>query len=309
MQNQQPQPSILSSYQNLTALDLTCCRHITDLGLEQIAQLPLLATLSLRHCRHLFWAVDTPSLSHLANLSTLTHLDIATNPLMTASHWQQLTTLRFVHSLDVTASRHLNDDSLQMLSSMTQLLSLNLSMSFVLVGPGLSHLRTLHQLQFLVLTDCRYLTEVSALSGLPALVGLDMRNCAALTDNQFRYLAPLPHLEALSLADCPSLSIETLRFVTTLPSLTELDITNCTFSPWHVDRVLAALCRPVLILGTPVEWPTLFCYQRRDDGSDPIPFSAVPPHFPPQTPREAVTWARYEQLNTPTSRELTAIDQ
>ena len=223
--------SILSSYQNLTTLDLTCCRHITDSGLEQISQLPLLTTLRLRHCRNLFKREDTASLSHLANLSTLTQLDIATNPQMISSHWQQLSTLRFVHTLDVSSSHHLTDDSIYTLSTMTQLRSLNLGLTHGLVGtPGLNHLSALHQLQFLVLTACRNLTDLSALSDLSALVSLDLSICEAITDNQFRYLSPLPYLETLSLAGCTSLSIETLRFVTTLPSLTQLDITRCTFS-------------------------------------------------------------------------------
>ena len=190
----------IDGFPNLTTLDLSFCKALTDLG--PLASLSNLTTLNLNGCTSL------TDLGPLASLSNLTTLNLG--------GWEALTDLRPLASLsnlttlDLSSCKALTD--LGPLASLPNLASLNLRYSKSLAD--LSPLASLSALMALDLSGCERLATVAKLAALPCLETLNLEGTHNIRD--LHRLVDAPSLRELkflrvALRDGVVLAIATRR--------------------------------------------------------------------------------------------------
>jgi hypothetical protein len=154
-------------------------------------------------------------LDSLLPLTSLTELDLATNPVRSPG-WRERPFL----------SSESND--LHPLWKLGTLTSLRLS-GVDISDVGLSILTALGSLRTLALDDCRLVNDFVlrfSLAPLVSLTSLDLSNNSHVTDVGLKSLSPLRSLETLRIGSCPLITGVGLGYLVSLESLTSLDFGN-----------------------------------------------------------------------------------
>jgi Leucine-rich repeat (LRR) protein len=201
--------NLLSAFKNLSTLDLSDCKSLSDL--IPLSGLTNLSTLDLSRCESLS---DLTPLTGLTNLSTLDLYYCKS-----LSDLSPLAGLTNLTTLNLSSRESLND--LSPLAGLTNLTTLNLSNCRSLTD--LTPLAGLTNLSTLYLYGCQSLNDLSPLVGLTNLSTLNLGFCRSLTD--LPPLVGLTNLSTLDLSDCKSLS--DLTPLTGLTNLSTLDLSRC----------------------------------------------------------------------------------
>jgi hypothetical protein len=177
---------IIKEYQNagieITSLDISYCKNITNVGLQRLSALRSLKVLNLNHCLH----ITDKGLSHITVLPSLSEL--------------------YLSDCDIT------DKALSHLSAIRSLTKLVFSHCSKITDRGLESLSTLPSLETLFLWNCDKITDTGLkhLSTIRSLTKLELNNCFQITDQGYQYLSVLP-IKNLSFYGCYKMSDQTLQ--------------------------------------------------------------------------------------------------
>ena len=185
-----------------TAIDLASNRLFADEELvDAVLTFPGLTRLDL--------TVSNVTPEKIAELSTLTQLEellLQDAPLDDAGLVRLLQAMSRLSRLTLRRPGHLTDQGVAAIADCEKLEVLALIEMSQLTGAGLDHLRK-----------------------LPALRSLDLRNCGALTEEDFAQLSKLQGLTELKLGG-PNVNDRVLEQVASLPKLTSLTIEDAEIS-------------------------------------------------------------------------------
>lgn len=231
--------SDLSSLDQLRRLNCRGCYQLTEVGLQQLAALPLrdlnlCGGVNLRSTNaNLPLTIEQLQLSHcdmigsLDGVSRLVHLrDLRLDDChhLTDSSLTALSGLVALHTLDLSSCHELSDISA--LGGLTELRELSLAHNARV--HNLKPLRTLTALQSLSVQGCNIDDDdVWALSGATQLSILNLRHCSNVTDRGLQGLAPLTGMRTLDLHGCQALTDQGLHALSCMTVLQNLLLSDC----------------------------------------------------------------------------------
>lgn len=172
------------SFKSVTALDISCCKGLSDWTLSQIPEyLTKLETLSISGCKEVSlrtWTTLAVKLTSLRNLD-ISRSDISDDMIL---HFSQVSSL-YLKSINLSACKLLTDNGVvSLVKNQTGLLSLKLSCLDITNTSVLAIGKYLAELKSLDLNSCRQVTDYALLSSRALLRKLQLINlysCYQLT--------------------------------------------------------------------------------------------------------------------------------
>ena len=241
--------TLVQRFPNLKVLHLTSCENIRNRDLLIISRSGLhLHTLTLGDDACKPWVTNS-GLEHIAQITSLTSLNLHECKNVTNNGLLALTSLRGLASLSLKGCGKLTNAGLEALQRHTLLTSLNLYGCMRIADKGLLALTQLH-LVSLHLGNTRVKDEgLSYLAQITTLQELHF-DTEELTDVGVAQLTSLTNLQSLALRDCGEVSGDSLSvLVPALPNLISLDLyKNITMDDSQVGRPLEfrGSCCPAL---------------------------------------------------------------
>ena len=216
----------LQENHEITQLDLTNCKNITDAGLAHIKHFQWLKSLKLHDCKK----ITDEGLSHLTGLSQLTLLYLRGSVEITDEGLRlHLTSLSKLKELSLSACDKITDKGLEQLAKLSQLKTLHLRWCKI-TDKGLEQLAKLSQLERLYLRDCNEITDegLNQLAKLTQLTTLELSYCSWLSNEKLGKLSGLTQLTWLKLTGCNNLTDAGLQDqLAGLTQLTSLGLYGC----------------------------------------------------------------------------------
>ncbi|MFW6159159.1 MAG: SUMF1/EgtB/PvdO family nonheme iron enzyme, partial [Planctomycetota bacterium] len=227
---------------HLQYLDLRASRKISDAGMASVGRLTKLRYLGLKDCGQ----IGDTGLRHLAGLAELRHLQLSYNKSLTAEGLQALAEFRELRVLDLMFVKKVDDKTVELLSRLPHLWSLNLSGTRVTSGcvESLARMRSLRSLG-LSGTDMKG-EALAPLASLPALESLGLSGTvgdetlpvvarckslkrlslagAQITDAGLAHLKKLDRLEYLCLNACKKITDGCVRHLRDMLSLNHVEL-------------------------------------------------------------------------------------
>ncbi|MCB1148966.1 MAG: hypothetical protein KDK48_02280 [Chlamydiia bacterium] len=192
---------VIGRLKNLCDINLDGCTFITDRGIEQLKNVPLLQSINLSSCK-----VSDALISRFHTL--------------------------FPDLMSLTLRNNdLSDESIGMLSNLEELFYLDLSWSKRLEGTCLTSLAKLPQLHVLDLSRSTSLNPCHPV--WPFFENLMILNLSRLwiSAQTLHYVSQIPHLMRLNLSFCEGFLEEDLVCLTKIEELRYLDLTHSPISP------------------------------------------------------------------------------
>jgi F-box/leucine-rich repeat protein 14 len=249
--------TIAQQLYRLESLEMFLCKHLSDVGLNYVAQVK-----SLRRFKSPFAAkLSDPGLLALGELSELEVLNLyglssRYNSVTGAGIAELAIRIPSLRSLNVTRCG-ITDDNLETIAGgATQLQELDITQSFDLTDAGLSKLTLFNKLEVLNIGGCHQISDagVAVLGGMPTLRKVDLGGLTKLTDEGVGVLSKMKQLTHLKLFQSdritdkglcnglkdlqqlqelvvgafPKLKDQTVLTVAGLPSLTSVGFPLCT---------------------------------------------------------------------------------
>jgi hypothetical protein len=221
----------------LTSLDLSYCMNITDDALRTLSSaVPTLTHLNLHFCMK----VTDAGMVAVSDLRALTSLDITLVQLTVRG----LLALSSLPALRVLKQISLSDEEAQAVSKMAALTFLDVGS--VGRGPTVEAMRAVSRLpalRSLILKDCNALTDAAliAVSSMPTLTFLDLYACTYITNEAVRAVSRMPAITALDLQSCWKLTDEAALAIRRMPALTALNLHLCSKMTMEGVRAVAEM--------------------------------------------------------------------
>jgi len=162
--------------------------------------------------------LDLESLGYLTNAETLETVELS-SPTLSDEHLKVLNSsaYRCITHLTLRRGKHLTDATLYMISSWIQLKHLTLSELYYITDRGLSHLRSLKNLNDFRLNQIsKHVTGETIVKVLDhigkSLTCLSLARCIQINDEHvFQIIKYIPNIHFFDLDDCPSITGQTLK--------------------------------------------------------------------------------------------------
>mmetsp|Transcript_34712 Transcript_34712/g.98357 ORF Transcript_34712/g.98357 Transcript_34712/m.98357 type:complete len:464 (-) Transcript_34712:373-1764(-) len=215
----------------LRILALNHCQFLTDRGIDHVAQLPMLTSLSVADCHYL---TDLSLNTLQRSTCRLTQLDISGCFGVTSAGLnsflrnagQSLSVLR-LEEMSPTGQFTVTDSTLQIIQQLTLLSSLSLPSNDGFTDDGLKSLASLTGLTSLDLGDCSQVTGrgVQSLAGLTQLTSIDLSSTGIDDESVLQLLKSLKNIRSMQLCACENLTSFTLSHLSIVaPQLEELGL-------------------------------------------------------------------------------------
>lgn len=218
----------LAKMSSLTSLSLINCLRVTNVGIQSLSKLQNLSSLSLKGCRNL----TSTGLEALKENHALTSLNLYGCVRLANNGLQALQNLRLV-SLQLGNTK-VRDEGLAHLAHITTLQELHFETES-LTDAGIIQLSSLTRLETLALRDCAAVSSDSLsqlVPGLPNLISLDLCKNFTMDDAQLsRCLDFLGHVTSLDLRSTP-VTEDGLKQLTRLSSLQKLCLSPTNDNLW-----------------------------------------------------------------------------
>eukprot|EP00803_Ostreobium_quekettii_P010600 evm.model.scf_1505.3 EVM.evm.TU.scf_1505.3 scf_1505:14095-15887(+) len=211
----------------LTALDLSGCSRLSDVGVEHLSRLQHLRDLRLDNCRR----VSDQGLAALGCHTGLTRLSLRGCLTLTDEGLAGLKPFVSLTSLSLAGCKSLGIDGVRHVAALPRLRRLDLGQCASISDNCLWVLRTEglpRTLQELGLANCSRVTDagVRHVGALTSLTALDLTRCKQVGDEGVGGLAALG-LKDLSLQGCRNLSDRGLAALERVTSLSSVDLSDC----------------------------------------------------------------------------------
>lgn len=224
----------LSSFKNLTDLNISACGGVNDTSLQVLA--PNLKKLESLHLR-ISKDVTEIGIKALISFTNLTELDLADCLGVNDTSLQFITPhLKNLKKLNLHRTKNLHSSGIQALASLTHLTDLDLSfntsvddLSFQRIAPRLTQLTKLN------ISHCSNLSSegIKTLAHFRNLTDLLMYGNTLVNDESLQVMMPaLTNLKVLNMQDCASITFQGIQTLASLANLTTLDISRC----FHLNR-------------------------------------------------------------------------
>lgn len=226
----------IGSLKQLTALNLSDCRQITDKGINRLKELQNLKELYLAGCTEL----TSACLLDLKVLTELTKLDISSVNIRDEDivHLKELKNLKM---LDISKCWLLTNKGVVQLVELKQLKWLNLALNTQITEKEALVLKELKRLTFLNLHSSPLTDQaLGHIKELKNLTSLDLSK-SQLTDQGLFHLTELAKLKDLKLTYCDKLTDLGLLQLKSLPQLTNLTIWKASEKTIEAFRHLSML--------------------------------------------------------------------
>lgn len=243
---------IIQENKQLTSINLSYCRKITDVGIAFLSQLPYLRSINLEGCvkitdvginnfilpprRQRTWNefLFLKKIDHeMVPLKNLQQLSVKGCHHITNAALESISYLENLRELNIEACSNLSDEGLACISTLRFLEILrikpsDLSGRMSITNRGCGYLSRLHSLKHLWLEDCFRVSRegVEQLSYLP-IASLSLAGCTRIGDRAVRNLLPMENLTYLSLSRCTKITAEGLEALHHMPHLKQLNIDGC----------------------------------------------------------------------------------
>ena len=220
---------------NLTRVSVYACSQITNEGVAALGSLPSLRDLNLARCKH----VSDDGLDILAEQRTpLERLVLAWTRRITNAGLLSVSQISTLVDLELVRLREISSAGLAYLAFLPSLRRLSLEWCDTVEGSDLGKITTLSELR---LAWCDGISDVGAakVSSLPSLRLLDLASCVQVTDLAIAQFTKLCNLSSLNLSYCRNITDSSLNVLASMPSLQVLLLDAC---DRITDRGLRHLC-------------------------------------------------------------------
>ena len=188
----------------LRDLNLSGCHQIGDSALTDLGTMQSLRGLELEDCNR----ISDEGVAQLANLVGLETLNLGGCERLTGKSLRVIAKMTQLETLNLRGWIHLKGPDLELLTPLTRIRSLNLEGCLGVPDTDLSYLRSMKELEEIILANGNYSNlAASLLSEFPKLRRADLHN-SRISDGGLNYLVPLPNLTELDLSGCLSVRDE-----------------------------------------------------------------------------------------------------
>jgi hypothetical protein len=206
--------------ENLTYINLTACKNITDDGLVHFSKLVNLTSINFTSCNK----ITSNGMMHLLGLTQLTNLNITSCVNVKDPGMEYLVNMMKLNTIKL-GSIGITNIGLSFLSHLVNLTEVDIRDGKSFTDSGLIHLANLSNLKILDCHGCRKLTN-TALSFISGLVSLERVNLSIcdITDAGLVHLSPLINLKTLDLYGCRNITKGAISHLTNMVNFAELKI-------------------------------------------------------------------------------------
>lgn len=233
---------LVAANPNITQLDLSNCKMITDSALAHLAKLPKLTFLDLSNCSSL----TELGIEHLKGFNDLTYIDYK---------WTDITDKKtldaYIDELKNNTIRPRRIQCVRLSSNagdheLTELVEANPNLTHLALGEcknitnfGLSNLQKLTKLTHLDLSKYKEITEfdLECIGTLTSLTSLDLSRNEHLRDVSLEWLKNLTNLTHLYLNQCEQLTGLGFSHLKNLTKLTTLELNACSIDDTGVKQL------------------------------------------------------------------------
>lgn len=211
--------TLIAKFANLRTLNLSSYT-LTHEGLKHIAALPLVK-LAISTC------VNDEGLALLAGIPSLVTLSLS-NAEITGSGLFGFTSASQLKALSLVSCPTFSDDGMEVIQTMTNLTSLNISHCVSISAPVWGKLSSLTNLIKLSLISCKNLSTdgFRALADMHDLDFLEVSYCYSAPHSVISNLSGLTRLRTVNFGQFRNFNNKALLILSGVPSLTSLDISS-----------------------------------------------------------------------------------